>query len=247
MKKVLTALLAALALWGCRATPEVDFPADVYIANARDLMERGKYSKAAEEYEKAVLSSMSPEEAMVAQRGLGDAYYANKKFIEAIAAYEIYYDIYFDAPDAPEVLYRLGTAYSRIVKGVRADQTFTRNSVEFLTELLTLYPEDFVRLGAQPTYDRMRNRLAEHEYQVGRFYLRTKKPDSAAQRFLFLLKHYPDADRVESTYVSLIEASLRIPGRYDVAVAYYEELRTIYPENKKLASLKKKIDKYTAE
>ncbi len=247
MKYILVILLATLMLWSCAAAPEVDYPADVYIANAREYMADEDYVKAAEQYELAVLNATTPEEAMTAQRGLGDAYYADEKYIEAIAAYEVYNDIYFDAPDAAEILYRLGMSYSRIAESARRDQSFTQSSVEFFTELLAGYPEDFERLEARPEYMNMRNRLAEHEYQVGRFYMRTKKPDSAVQRFLYLLRHYPDSDWVEETYVLLIEASLRIPGRYDVALAYYEELQQVYPENKELRSLKKKIDDYQTD
>lgn len=242
MRKLITAFLLAAVLYGCGSNIEQIYTSAEYLAMGHENMENKKYAKAAANFNKAGLYADTLEQSQEAMRYEADAYFLDKKYIDAIAAYELYYDFYNGAEDTPLVLYRLGISYAKLSHHPRADQTFTHSSVDNFELLKSLYPDKFVEYGAEPEYMRMRNKLAEHEYQVGRFYMRIKQPESALQRYLYLLRHYPDADRIEDTYVQLIEASMLIPDMHSVAVSYYEELEVLYPHNSSLKQLKKKLD-----
>ena len=244
MKQLIVILPALFVLFAaCSKYVEVDKPSSELILEGIALMENKKYEKAAGKFENAILNADNPHDAQNAQRMLADAYFMNKAYLDAIAAYEVYYDIYYQSPYAAHVLYHLGLSYSKMSLNPRRDQTYALQSVEYFDQLEVMYPDDFEDYGVEAVRQAMYVKLSEHEYQVGRFYMRTGKPESAISRFQYLQNNYPSSPRLEESYVSMVKSALRLDDNGASAAIYLRELADNYPNNKELRSLAKRVAK----
>ncbi len=82
----------------------------------------------------------------------------------------------------------------------------------------------------------VRENLAEHEYIVGDFYLRYRRPRAAADRFEYLLENYPAYSEKEKVLFKLGVAHAR--GREpEEAREAFERLAREFPESEYLARL----------
>jgi len=227
----------------CSKYVEVDKPSNELIAEGVALMDSKKYEKAAKKFENAILNAETPEEAQHAQRMLGDAYFMRKNYLDAIAAYEVYYDIYYQSPFAPYILNRLGLSCSELSLHPKRDQTFALKSVDYFDQLEALYPEEFEEYGAGDNRYKMYLKLSEYEYQVGRYYMRTGKPESAILRFKYLQNNYPATPRLEDSHRLMVESALRLNDGRFAAAQYLQEFTDSYPSSKHLKGLAKKVEK----
>ncbi|MDR2883891.1 MAG: outer membrane protein assembly factor BamD [Deferribacteraceae bacterium] len=204
MVKYIIPLLILLS--ACSTSINVDMPSRDLIDEGLVLYNDSDYELAAEAFESAILNSDTPQEAQYAQQMLGEAYYADENYVEAIAAFEAYYDYYYeDSKNIPLILYKLGLSYASLSLHPKRDQTFAARAVDCFDQLESMYPETFNELGANEERKKMLEKLAEGEYQVGRYYIRQGQYDSALARFNFLLENYPDSPRYKDTLESIKE------------------------------------------
>jgi outer membrane protein assembly factor BamD (BamD/ComL family) len=78
--------------------------------------------------------------------------------------------------------------------------------------------------------------LAEHEFMVGRFYLRYGIPGSAVERFDFLDRTYPDYSGKEKLLYHL-GLALGKMGQVDRARSTFDQLRKDYPKSSYLKDI----------
>ena len=244
MKRLILILFAIFTLFaGCSKYSDADKSSQELLDEGLALMERKKYDQAAQKFENAILNAETPNEAQSAQRMLADAYFMNEAYLDAIAAYEVYYDLYYHESYASYVLNRLGLSYSAISMHPKRDQTYTLKSAEYFEQLEALFPEEFEEYGAEAERQKMYVKLSEHEYQVGRFYMRIGKPESAILRFKYLQDTYPTSPRLEESYVSAVESALRLDDNGAAAAQCLQELTDNYPDNRALRSLTRKVER----
>lgn len=246
MKRFIIMLLTLVFLCSCSQKLYMDRPNSELIAEGEAFMAKKKYKKAVNNFRTAILNAEDPAMNMKVQLLLAEAYFMNKKYIEAIAAYEVYNDMYRRTPDTPFVIYRLGKSYSKVSKHPRRDPTFTIEALEYFDQLKLMYPAKFEEYGAQEDWQKMRYKLAEHEYQVAKYYSRVREPKSIIMRCETLLKDYPDSPRVEDAHVLMIKAYLKMPDAL-AAQAQLQKLKLEYPENKEISSLTRKVEKKLKE
>jgi outer membrane protein assembly factor BamD len=243
-----------LLLYGGCAKPEIDLSAAEYMAIGQEYMKDKTYRKAIPAFESAVLASNSPEEARLAQLSLADAYFLRaegvwlwlsiekEEHLQAIAAYETYYDLYPGDANERLVLYRLAHIYSALSFPPRNDQTFTKNAVSYLNELKRKYPGYIPERpyeSVNTLLSRMNEKLAEHEYEVAKFYLRIDKPESAVQRLLYLMRNYPGTSFEPRALVMLAETAYEIPSLQASSKGYFDELVSRFPDNENISRLRK--------
>lgn len=242
MKNIMLLVIAAILVCGCSSKVNTDKPSSMLIQDGNLYMKNRSFSNAATAFEAAVLNSDSPEDARIAQKLLADARFSGRKWAEAIAAYETYYDLYQRDPETPHVLFRIGVAYSKISRNARADQHNTQQSVTYLTMLKNSYPDRFKEMGAEAYLEAMLWKLAEHEYSVADYYVRIKQPESAIYRLLYLLNNYPDSHRTQDAYALMVKASAKIPGQEYLSKLYLDELEEKYPEDERISELRRIVE-----
>jgi outer membrane protein assembly factor BamD len=251
----ITVAAALIFLFTACSVPEVELSASEYMSLGNDYMKENDYKNAIPAFESAVLSASGPEEARSAQLQLANAYFAKAEsawlfkdeegYLNAIASYEVYYDLYAGDENTRLVLTRLALAYSSISLPARNDQAFTQKAADYFDELESKYPSAFSLKGKVDLRLVRRNmiaKLAEHEFEVAKFYVRTKKPDSAVQRLLHLMRTYPGSAFEADALVILTEVSYASPKMKSAAKEYFDELSARFPDNKEIPRLKKKYN-----
>ena len=83
-----------------------------------------------------------------------------------------------------------------------------------------------------------RDRLAAHEYLVGRFYYQRKFYVAAADRFRVVLDRFPYYSRTEETLYLLGTCLMRTENP-DEARLYFERLMHEYPQGKHTTEVRK--------
>ena len=244
MRFVLIAL--SLLVFGCSVHINPDQPASMLIRDGEELMAKKKYKYAAILFENAVYNAQNPDEAKLAQRYLADAYYSNKKYLDAIASYEVYYYTYYDDPELSLVLYRLGMSFSQISPKIKRDQAFTIEARDYFEELASAFPVEYRRYGADMERLKMINKLAWGEYYIADYYYRMKSYESVVPRLLHMINTYPEASMIDDALALLIRTSLKIPGREMAVGEYLRELEYKYPNYYKTEQLRKDIEAYRA-
>ncbi len=111
------------------------------------------------------------------------------------------------------------------------DQGTTRKALASYQDLLRLFPTSEYAAQAREKISTVRLNLAEHEFVVGRFYLRFGAPKAAVGRFEAILKDYPeylDKDKV----IYHLGLALTANEEPDAAQKAFERLRTEYPKSR---------------
>ena len=214
-----------------------------YFKEGERLFEKGLYEDAIASWEKVRDSYYSPELNILAELKIAEAYYQAEQYVEAAAAYETFMKNHPDNEKSDLVLYFLGMSYFKQVLPADRDQTASHNSIVTFRNLLKLHPETAHKDEVNNYILFCRNRLARHELNVGRFYVRTEKPEAAIGRFEAILADYPAFNDYEQLYFLLGQAYLQLNNK-EKAVESFNNLYTKYPDSKLVRKAQKSLSKY---
>ncbi|GFE60244.1 outer membrane protein assembly factor BamD [Geobacter sp. AOG2] len=187
---IVICVMFASLLQGCATPPVSKLPDDLYRDGERSF-QKGRYDDAVANWKKVKESYKSPELSAKAEIGIADAYYLNKDYIEAAAAYEDFRKLHPRHEQADYALYRQGLSYFRQINGIDTDQTPVKNALAIFESYLKLYPSGAYIQEAQEKIRNCREKQLQYEIYVGHFYLKTGKYSAAAARFEEALKTFP--------------------------------------------------------
>ncbi len=148
--------------------------------------------------------------------------------MQAEAKYRDFLNRFPTSEQAPYVQFQIANSLAKRMEKPDRDQTVTRKALEAYQELIRLYPTSEYAAQAQEQINLVRNNLAEHEFTIGRFYLRYGIPVAAVQRFEFLLENYPQYPEQDKVIYHL-GARLPAEGKTDEAKKAFDRLRTEHP------------------
>jgi outer membrane protein assembly factor BamD len=207
--------------------------AQFHAAQGEKFLQDGDYEDAVAAWEKVRDSFQSPELNILAELKISEAYYLNEKYPEATAACELFLKNHPNHPEMPTVFYRLGMSYFMQMLPAEKDQTATKNAIITFRNLLKRFPQIDKAAEIERHIKTARDRMAEHEVKVGRFYLRTNEPLAAQKRFEYMRKTYPDYIAPEYLYYDVGEAYLELGDR-ETAIKVFDLLKEKYPTSKYL-------------
>jgi len=233
-------LTAALLLGACAKSVPPTKTADQYAAEAEQFLQKGKYADAVAAWEKVRDNYYSAELSTLAEMKIGEAQFLGEKYPEATATYELFLKSHPAHPQTGFVLYRLGLCYYRQMLPADRDQTATRNARITLLNLRKLYPDDPHAAEAADLIKVCDDRLAEQDFLVGHFYLRTDKPQATIRRLEPLLSSAPDFSRRDELYFDLLCAYL-ILDRKDDAQQIFSRLQNEYPASSRIAKARSRL------
>jgi tol-pal system protein YbgF len=121
-----TPVLPALSLADPKTTTA---PPD--YQQAFDLLQRGQFDKAIPAFDSFVKQSPTGDYADNAQYWLGEAYYAKRDFVGALAAFKKLVDNYPDSPKKSHALLKIGFSYDELGDKISARQTLEQLRKEF--------------------------------------------------------------------------------------------------------------------
>jgi outer membrane protein assembly factor BamD len=151
--------------------------------------------------------------------------------IDARSLYLDFVTIYGDHPLAPYAQLQAGVCSLKQVNHPSRDQSQTFQAIQDLTEVERRYPTSpYTRVARQRVNAAVGN-LAEHDFIVGRFYLKRKRYEAAAARFRTILQRYPEFDEMEKVYFHLGKA-LILQGNVSEGSLYLTKLGEDYPNSR---------------
>jgi len=219
-----------LSLGACAKTVPPTKTAAQYADEAERFLQKGKYVDAVAAWEKVRDSYFSAELSTQAELKIAEAYFLDEKFPEATAAYELFLKTHPGHPQTALVLFRLGLCYYRQMLPADRDQTATRNARITFLNLRKLYPDDANAANAAELIKVCDERLAEHEFLIGHFYLRTDKPLAASLRLEPLLAGAPAFSRRAEVYYDLLRAYLALDRDAD-AKQIFTRMQGEFPDH----------------
>jgi outer membrane protein assembly factor BamD len=238
MKRALFALLGAVVLAsavGCRSSikddPILKLSAAESLAEGKRLIGAKKYARARPYLTHAFEiepNSPSGREALLL---VADALYlegGETNWIQAEAKYRDFQNRFPTSDRAAYVQFQIASTLAHRVERPDRDQNATLKAVSAYEDLLRLYPTSDYVDEARTGLELVRSKLAEHEFVVGRFYLRFRLPAASAKRLEGLLDRFPSyAERDKALFH--LALAYRALDRADDAQATFARLREEFP------------------
>jgi len=238
-----TLLLLLVALAGCRSgraeDPILQLAAEESLAQGKALLAQQKYARARPYFTHAF--EVEPNSA-IGREGLllaADTYYqegGTSNYVQAEAKYRDFLNRFPTSEQAPYVQFQIANSLAKRMEKPDRDQTVTRKALEAYRELMRIYPTSEYAAQAQEQITLVENNLAEHEFTVGRFYLRYGIGAGAVQRFEVLLSDYPQYPNRDKVIYHL-GLAYEMMGKTEDATKTFDRLRAEFPQSPFLAEI----------
>jgi len=239
---IVCALAASVLLSGCLFGKKDDDDglsgAQTIYERASKAMQNGDFSNAIRYYETLEARYPFSNQARQGQLDLIYVYYRNQEPESVIDAAEQFERENPTHPRVDYTLYMRGMALFAGEKGAfhrmfRIDLSKrppkdARDSYAAFAELLRRYPDSIYAPDARQRMLFLRNRIAEHENHIARFYLERGAYAAALSRANYTLQVFDGAPTTPQTLQIMIE-SYRKLGMYDLARDAERVLDTSYP------------------
>ena len=202
---------------------------------ANRLFDRQYYSDAISKYQSTIQKQPSSLLASYAYLRTAEANEHLKKWAEAEVNYRQFSLLQPNNDLSDLIHFRLvRTQYEQSLAGrfnrgkkPTHDMQVNREIIQDAARFFLLYPNSVHLEEVQNYYQRARQALAKNERQVADFYFKNRQYHAASQRYLFLLKHYPEYPESPQVLTRLIE-SYRLSRQLHRA-AELEKIRTQLP------------------
>jgi len=181
-------LLSGCAFW----KHEKEKTAEELATDGMARMGKKQYSQAIQSFERLRDWYPFSQFAILAELKLGDAYYATRRWEEAVFAYEQFESLHPNNEAAAYAVYRIGMCWFEQVRPPDRDQTATRKALDTFHRLAAQYPDSLYAVKAAEHARVCLENLARHEITVARFYFKGKKYKAAEDRLKSLLVDFPD-------------------------------------------------------
>lgn len=235
----LAVIFASLLLQGC-AGPKVSGTPDEMYQNGETAFKKGNYEEAITLWKKVKESYQTPELTAKAEINVADAYYLNKDYIEAAAAYEDFRKLHPSHERAGYALYRQGLSHFNQINGIDTDQTPVKNALVTFQSYLKLYPGGEFTAEATEKVQDCRDKQLQYELYVGKFYLKTGKTVSAIARFEGALRAFSGLPRCDEV-LYFLGKSYQEADQKPKAREAFDRLVKEFPESRYAASARRAI------
>ncbi len=168
----------------------------------------------------------------LARLAVADATFYQGTDLSLIDARSLYLDfvtLYGDHPLAPYAQTQVGLCSLKQVNQSSKDQSQTHRAIRDFREVIDRYPESIYSDAARTLLELAHSNLAQSEYLIGRFYLKRKAFNAAAERFRIVTDRYPDYPEKDKVLFHLSRA-LHLGGNDSEARIYLDKLLADYPE-----------------
>lgn len=154
---------------------------------------RGKYSAALKRFVEIKDRFPFSEVALLAELKAADANYHMENFSEAKTLYEEFEANHPTNEAVPYVLFQIGMCYYSQIGTHDRDPGNAQNAVQAFERLNRAFPQSPYFVEASARILAARDFLAQHEFSVATFYVRTDEDKQAQGRLEYLLANYPEA------------------------------------------------------
>jgi outer membrane protein assembly factor BamD len=159
-----------------------------------------------------------------------EALYQEGEYIEAIGEYQHFLDLHPLHEWADYAQLKLGLSYFQQFTTIDRDPGPVQKARESFQKLLTTYPNTKYADEAQKRLASCQERLAQHQFYVGRFYYKQEAYPAAIHRFEEILASYPN-DPVAADSLYYLALSYEQQGKAELAVSRLQDLIEKHPDS----------------
>ena len=241
-------LLLTVSACGPRSRFQVPAPGEAgaekfLFDRGQEALERRRWLDAREYFRRLIDTYPGSEFRRSAKIGLGDSYLGEGRpdsLILAANEFREFLTFFPLAPNADYAQYRLAICHMRQMLGPQRDQTATVTALRELDTFIRNYPKSPYMAEVLSLRRQARDRLSEHEYQVGLSNFRIRVYVGAIARFEGLLAADPEFSRRDAVYYYLAESFARL-GRTAEALQWYERLQAEFSESSYLDEARTRV------
>lgn len=165
-----------------KSEPAKNTPEGLY-SKASVEYNKGRYKKAQEYFLRVKEEYPLHDMAVLAEIGVADSMFSDKDYGAAENAYSEFISLHPVNENVPYAIYQLGMCHYHQMEDVDRDQTETIAAKKEWEKLIARYPESKFSTMAEKMLRECKQRLAERDFYVGKFYLKQKKYKAALARF----------------------------------------------------------------
>src|SRR3989338_1261032 len=205
-------------------------------ATAEALYEEGmahfankRYSRAIDRLQRVKAEFPFSPQLTEAELKLAEAYYLNKQYPEAIAAFKEFQTLHPTNENIPFAIYHLGLAHFDQFTSTDRDQKMTEIARGYFETVVRNHPNSSYTEKAKEKLAQCNQYIAEHAFNIARFYFNDKNYPAARDRFEEILRRYPNNTTSPQALYYLGE-SYRLEKNTVKAALAYEALAQHYPE-----------------
>src|ERR1041385_7694492 len=171
---------------------ESNTSAEALYREGNQLLANKKYSQAIERYQKLRSDFPFAPEVVGAEMKLGEAYYLNKQYTEAVETLKEFEAMHPNNENIPYALYIAGMAHFDQFTSADRDQKNTEIAKGYFENVITNYPKSPEAVQAKEKLAKCVEYLAEHEFIAAEFYFNQEKYPAARDRFEEIVRKYKD-------------------------------------------------------
>ncbi|UCD38694.1 MAG: outer membrane protein assembly factor BamD [Fidelibacterota bacterium] len=189
---------------------------------AQALFEKGKWARAAEDFNWIVLNNPAGSLATEAQYYYAECIYQQKQYVEAQIEFERLLRRWVDTKHLIEARYRIVQCLVFQSPRYFYDQTTTQDAIDELQTFIDDFPESPQRVEAEQLIGELRLKIARKYYESGRLYLKWRRSPPARLYFDTILSQYYDTAYVDEARVGIVVSYL-LEKDIEAAQAFLEE------------------------
>ena len=178
------------------ASSKSDTP-DGMAMTAMDDFNRGEYANALKTFEEIKERFPFSPHSLLAELKAADCNYYLKKYPEAITLYQGFEANHPTNEAMPYVLFQIGMSYYQQIDTIDRDPGAATDSIAAFEKQMKAFPNSPYRSEAGGRRMAALNFLANHEFYVAIFYIRTNELAQAEPRLRYVLDTYPDTSRAK--------------------------------------------------
>jgi outer membrane protein assembly factor BamD len=227
------ALLLGLGVTGCAKKPPVSF-ADLtdqqVFQRGLQAMEKKRWSEAREAFRYLTRMFLQSPYREKAYLYIADTYFREgvEALPMAVSAYQEFLRLYPNSVDVPYAMFQVGMSYFLQAEKPQRTQENTRKAVEAFQQLLDRYPTGEWAEKARQYLRMAQQRLAEHEFIIGKYYYKKKNYEAALNRFQTMFAQFPPELCNPEAYL-LTYRILQKMGRYEESLQYLRQVVQLFP------------------
>jgi lipopolysaccharide transport protein LptA len=230
MRRVIVLIAACLLIISCSSTPRrSDNAGDIYVEGI-NYMKAKKYDKAKDSFTYIRENFPFDPISFIATVKLGDTYFEQKDYIQAIGVYEDFFNSHPEDENIPYVLTRLGECYEKVSLSFDRDQAYTLKAIDRYVYLKNRYPTSGYAKDVELRLKFLSQKLADRELSTGEFYYRRDQFNAAILRLEYFLKRFPYANGVDRALYYLSLSYMRL-GNTQKSEFYGDLLRKEFPKS----------------
>lgn len=208
---------------------------------------RKQYSRAMEIFNelKASFPGEDPYYAW-AELKVADCHFFKEEYEEAINQYEEFKKFHPFHEDIPYVVFQIGLSYFNQMKSADRDQTSTRKALSNFEFIIANYSPSIFSEKAREKVRICREKLAEKELYIAKYYYKRKKYEGAKSRLQTTVELYPGVEILDEVLAYLGRSYLKL-GKNDAARRVFTDLVKSYPDSKFSSEARRRLNELLEE